>query len=92
MTVMVVEHQEAEAWTAEARDTVEFFAEHADTFTTDDLYEAGLPHEPHGNLMRAVLAAAARDGLIRRVGVTASRRRARKNGYTGVWAGTSRAA
>lgn len=92
MTAMVVEHQEAEAWTAEAREVVEFFAAHADSFTADDLHDAGLPTEPHGNLLCAVLRGADRDGIIRKIGVTVSRRPERRGGYTGVWTGTNQAA
>lgn len=88
MTAMVVEHQEAERFTAEARELVEFFAGLADSFTADDLHDAGLPKEPHGNLLNAVLRTAARDGLIRKTGVTESRRKERKGGYTAVWTGT----
>lgn len=88
MTAMILEHQEVEAWTAEARDTVVFFAGLAESFTADDLHAAGLRPEPHGNLLNGVLRRAAHEGLIRQVGVTRSRRKARKGGYTGVWTGT----
>lgn len=92
MTAMVIEHQEVETWAAEARDMVAFFAGLAESFTADDLHAAGLPPEPHGNLLNAVLKRAAREGLIRKVGITASTRKERKGGYTGVWAGTRQAA
>ena len=85
MTAMVVEHERAEVWREDARAMLEQVAALGEPFTTDDLYTLGLPPEPHGNLMNKVLRDAAGEGLIVKVGVTTSKRRERKHGYTGIW-------
>lgn len=76
-------------WCADARSMIEAVTALGGAFTTDDLYTLGLRPEPHGNLMNKVLRRAVKDKLIRKVGVTTSKRPARKYGYTGIWKPTA---
>lgn len=91
MEAMPLEQAETDRREAWKRDALDAIATHAGTgreFTSDTLYEDGLPPAPHPNLVGPVLRRAADLGYIIPTGrVFKSRRRTRKGGWVAEYVG-----
>lgn len=73
-------------WEADAREALEQIARRGQKFTAYDLTEkAELRDPPTPAMWGALFRQAATDGVIRRVGVTESRRPGRRHGLCRVW-------
>lgn len=76
-------------WVSSALSILESFAKGKERFTSDDFraFAAGiLPDPPHYNAFGALFNAAAKAGMIQRVGFTKARRAPAHGRVLGVWA------
>lgn len=88
---LFIEHEETiarEAWKQDALDRIVQLAKTGREFTSDTLYEDGLPPAPHPNMVGPVLRRAADLGYIIPTGrVFKSRRPTRKGGWIAEYVG-----
>ena len=81
------DHQADAGWKAEADRVIVELAATGRDWTADELHDAGLSTAINSGAYGGRILAAARAGLIRKVGYTTSARPGRRAGATAVWRG-----